>query len=531
MKSKVNQRIIILVLIALTSIMVSCKKQQPSDITKESLIPRPVSVYPSSEWFTLKPRTAICYSSGNEELRMIAEYLGGRIRPATGYELKVKESPGDFPKGSINLVLTGDQALPGSESYTLLITERDIRLSASKPEGLFRGVQTLMQLLPARIETLVKQEGPWQIPSGTITDYPAYTYRGAMLDVSRHFFGVEDVKRFIDLISYYKMNFLHLHLSDDQGWRIEIKSWPNLTEHGGSTQVGGGKGGFFTQEQYSEIVKYAQDRYITIVPEIDMPGHTNAALASYAELNCDGKAPELYTGINVGFSSLCTRKEITYKFVNDVIRELAALTPGPYIHIGGDESHSTKKDDYIYFINKVQEIVTGNGKQVLGWDDISLATLKPNTVIQHWARVKNAAKGAEQGAKIILSPATRAYLDMQYDTTSKYGLHWAGYVDVDSSYIWEPSDLIPGVSRESILGVEAPLWSETVTNMEEIEYMAFPRLPGIAEIGWSPAPQRNWEEYRIRLGRHGERMKAMGVDYFPSTKVPWAEVMGPLTKD
>jgi hexosaminidase len=521
MKSKVNLSFIILMLIPITSIMYSCTKQEPSDLSKECLIPKPVSVFASNGWFKLKPGTIIYYQSGNEELQRIATYFAARLKPSTGFELSVRESKGVSGKGTINLSLSEDLLKTGEEAYTLLITERDIRLTAAAPAGLFRGVQTLMQLLPAKIESGIIQDGPWLIPTGTIADNPEYSYRGAMLDVSRHFFSVEDVKRYIDLISYYKINVFHIHLSDDQGWRIEIKSWPKLTEIGGSTQVGGGKGGFYTQEQYSEIVKYAQERYITIVPEIDMPGHTNAALASYAELNCDGKATELYTGIKVGFSTLCTRKDITYKFIDDVIGELAALTPGPYIHIGGDESHSTKKDDYIYFINKAQDIVASHGKLVMGWDDICAASIKPNSVVQHWARIKNAANAAGQGAKVVLSPATRIYLDMQYDTTSKYGLHWSGYVDVDSSYIWDPVKLIPGVGRENILGIEAPLWTETITNMDEIEYMVFPRLPGVAEIGWTPAAQRNWAEYRLRLARHGERLKALGIDYFPSKVVPW----------
>jgi hexosaminidase len=521
MKCKINLRFFILIQIALTSIMYSCTKQEPSDMSKECLIPKPVSVFASGGWFKIKPGTNINYESGNQELQRIAEYFAVRIKPSAGFELNTRESTGVPGKGTINLSLSPDLLKTGEEAYTLLITERDIRLTAATPAGLFRGVQTLMQLLPEEIETGIKQEGPWLIPTGTIADNPEYSYRGAMLDVSRHFFGVDDVKRFINLISYYKMNFLHLHLSDDQGWRIEIKSWPNLATIGGSTQVGGGIGGFYTREQYSEIVKYAQERFITVVPEIDMPGHTNAALASYPELNCDGKARALYIKTDVGFSSLCTRKEITYKFIDDVIGELAALTPGPYIHIGGDESHSTKREDYIYFINKVQEIIVKHGKQVMGWDDICAATIKPNSVVQHWARVKNAINATGQGAKVILSPSTRAYLDMQYDTTSKYGLHWAGYVDADSSYNWDPATLIPGVGKESILGTEAPLWTETITNMDEIEYMIFPRLPGIAEIGWTPASQRNWEEYRNRLAGHGKRLRAMGIDFFPSKVVPW----------
>jgi hexosaminidase len=386
---------------------------------------------------------------------------------------------------------------------------------------LFRGIQTIRQIFPANIELATRQEGPWRIPTGTILDYPVYSYRGVMLDVARHFFGVDDVKRFIDFLACYKMNVLHLHLSDDQGWRIEIKSWPNLATNGGSTQVGGGKGGYYTQEQYADIVQYAKERYIMIVPEIDMPGHTNAALASYAELNCNEKVTELYTGIRVGFSALCTGKEITYKFIDDVIRELAALTPGPYIHIGGDESHVTKIEDYIPFINKLQDIVLAHGKQVIGWDDIALAGLKANVIAQHWSNVKNANLAVSQGAKILMSPAKKAYLDIQYNAKSKFGLHWAGYIEVDSAYTWDLETLIPGVGKENVLGIEAPLWTETITNMDEMEYLVFPRLPGYAEIGWTPSITRNWDEYKVRLGKHGERFKAMDINYYPSELVPW----------
>jgi hexosaminidase len=319
------------------------------------------------------------------------------------------------------------------------------------------------------------------------------------------------------------MNVLHLHLSDDQGWRIEIKSWPNLALHGGSIQVGGEKGGYYTQAQYSDIVKYAQDRYITIIPEIDMPGHTNAALASYAELNCSGKATELYSGTRVGFSTLCTDKEITYKFIDDVIGELAKLTPGPYIHIGGDESNATKEEDYIPFINRVQDIVLAHGKKVIGWDDISVSSLRPNSFAQHWANVKNANNAVSQGAKIIMSPAKKAYLDMKYDRSTKLGLRWAGLIEVDTGYIWDPATYVPGIAKENILGIEAALWTETITNMNEIEYMVFPRLPGYAEIGWTPASLRNWDDYKIRLGKQGARFKAMDIDFYQSGLVPWTD--------
>jgi hexosaminidase len=339
--------------------------------------------------------------------------------------------------------------------------------------------------------------------------------------VARHFFQVDDVKRYIDLIALYKMNVMHLHLSDDQGWRIEIKRWPKLTSKGGSTQVDGGEGGFYTQEQYADIVKYAAEKYITVIPEIDMPGHTNAALASYDELNCSNKVTELYTGTDVGFSSLCTSTEITYQFIADVLGELAALTPGPYLHIGGDESHVTKLEDYIPFVNRVQGIVIGLGKKVIGWDEIALSTLNPETVVQYWAKEENAKKGVKQGAKVIMSPAANAYLDMQYDSTTKLGLHWAGYLEVDKGYNWDPAKIVPGIERKNILGIEAPLWTETVTKMDELEYMVFPRLPGFAEIGWSAPAMRNWNEYKVRLGRQAERFRALQVDYYPSKTVPW----------
>jgi hexosaminidase len=512
-----------IIIIVMFVMSMSCKTNVPSDLARESIIPKPVSITSTGGFFVLKADADIYIQGESEELKKIGNYLAEKLRPSTGFGIDVKSADKAPGSGNIYLTLTGNEPKPGDEGYKLSITKNMVMLTAGSHAGLFRGVQTIRQLLPANIELSSKQEGAWEIATGTINDYPDYTYRGAMLDVARHFFGVEDVKRFIDLIAYYKMNALHLHLSDDQGWRIEIKSWPNLAIHGGSTEVGGGTGGYYTQEQYADIVKYANDQYITIVPEIDMPGHINAALASYAELNCNDKATELYTGTEVGFSTLCTKKEITYKFVDDVIRELAAMTTGPYIHIGGDESHVTRKEDFIPFVKKVQDIVRAHNKQVMGWDEISLSELNPNTVTQFWANSENANRAVSQGAKILMSPASKTYIDMKYDSTTVLGLQWAGFIEIDSSYIWDPEALVPGISKENILGVEAPLWTETITNMEELEYMVFPRLPGIAEIGWSPASVRNWDDYKIRLGKHSDRFKVMHINYYASKLIPWAE--------
>lgn len=493
----------------------------PTDLSKENVIPKPVSVVPTGSSFDLTDQTNIYVQGESSELKQIGQYLADKLNPATGLGLEVKTTAEAPVPGNIYLSLSGNVSELGDEGYELSITDKSVNLVANKPTGLFHGIQTIRQILPSKVEMSSVQKGPWKLATGVIRDFPTYGYRGSMLDVARHFFGVDDVKNLIDQLAYYKMNILHLHLADDQGWRIEIKSWPNLTAHGGKTEVGGGEGGFYTQVQYADLVKYAQDRYITIIPEIDMPGHTNAALASYPELNCNGKATELYTGVEVGFSTLCTKKEITYKFIDDVVRELAEITPGPYIHIGGDESHSTPIEDYIPFVNRVQDIVIAHGKKVLGWDEIALTTLKPNTVVQYWAKAENAIKGVAQGAKVLMAPAKNAYLDMQYDSLSTYGLHWAAYIEVDKAYNWDPANLVPEIKKENIIGIEAPLWSETVSNRQEAEYLIFPRLPGYAEIGWTPAESRNWDNYKTRLANHGQRMKAMKINFYPSKLVAW----------
>jgi hexosaminidase len=263
---------------------------------------------------------------------------------------------------------------------------------------------------------------------------------------------------------------------------------------------------------------------VDIVPEIDMPGHVHAALSSYPKLACDGKSSPLYTGIDVGFSSLCVDKPVTYDFVSDVIGELARLTPGPFIHIGGDEAAATKAADYVKFVRRVQQIVVSHGKRLIGWEEIGRAGLDRSTVLQHWnpsGRSTFTPKAAARGSKVIMSPAEHAYLDMKYDPSSPIGLHWAGYVSVRDAYAWEPTREVAGVGASSLLGVEAPLWGETVQSMADAEYLAFPRLIGIAEIGWSPARGRSWSEYRDRLGAQGPLLRSLGVNYYRSPEVPW----------
>jgi hexosaminidase len=475
------------------------------------IVPKPVSVKPARGAFTIGPKTRVVAAA---DLGPVARQLAEALRPAAGRRIPVTAaSPRD---GDIVLELVPGKVGAG-EGYDLQIAPERITIAGGGPAGVFYGIQTLRQLLPPK--------GPKQVPAGTIGDLPRFAWRGAMLDVARHFFEVAEVKRFIDLMAAYKLNRLHLHLSDDQGWRVSIRSWPKLTLHGGSTAVGGGPGGYYTQQEYQQLVAYAQSRFVTIVPEIDMPGHVQAALSSYPELSCDGQERPLFTGIDVGFSSLCTTKAVTYRFIDEVVGELASLTPGPWIHIGGDEAMATKPADYVRFIQRAQRIVRRHGKQLIGWEEIARATLPPRTVVQHWniepQRAALSAQAVKQGAEVIMSPAAKTYLDMKYDRSTRLGLSWAGYSSVRDAYAWDPATQLAGVKEGDLLGVEAPLWSETLRTRANLDYMAFPRLIGLAEIGWSPRSGRSWREYRLRLAAQGPRLRAMGVRFYRAPEIPW----------
>ena len=492
---------------------------------RHSVIPLPASIdINSGPTFAITPTTPILYEQSDDpRVARMAQQLAKLLASALPSAPPVRTASGAAPSGSIFLTASAANANQGDEGYELTVAADGIRIAASNPAGLFYGVQTLRQLLPWSIEYEAARPRPIAVPLGKIQDRPRFVWRGAMLDVARHFFGVDDVKRYIDLMALYKFNRLHLHLSDDQGWRIEIKSWPNLTAHGATTEVGGGAGGFYTQAQFADIVKYASERFITIVPEIDMPSHTNAALASYPELNCDGQAPPLYSGIDVGFSTLCVDKDITYTFIADIVREIAALTPGPYFHIGGDENQKLTPDQFRRFVERAQSIVQKQGKEVVGWGDIAPATLLPTTIVQHW-RPEASHVEAAKGARLIVSPASKSYLDMKYDKTTILGLNWAGEIEVRTAYDWDPASSVGSLPADNIIGIEAPLWTETVATTGDLDFMAFPRLPALAEIAWSPRTSRQWDDFRSRLTLHGPRWSALGINFYRSPQIAWPEM-------
>lgn len=494
---------------------------QPSALAPR-IIPSPASLTLSGGApFELTRTSRVTLVGANPEVAAIGESLAALLRRATEFPLPVTTSSGGSGSGSVELRLASDAASLGEEGYRLIVATDSVRLVASTPAGLFRGVQTIRQLLPADIESEIGvARSIWPIPALTIVDQPRFAWRGAMLDVARHFFTVREVEHYTDILAMYKLNVLHLHLSDDQGWRIQINSRPKLTAIGASTQVGGGPGGFYTQQDYQDIVRYARARYITVVPEIDMPGHTNAALTAYPELSCSARPPVPFTRIDVGWSTLCVDKEESYLLVDDVIREISAITPGPYFHVGGDEAAVLTPDQYSRFIERVQDIVNRYGKRMIGWEEITKVHIKPTTLAQQWNRdVPTAA--LHYGAKFILSPTNKSYLDIKYTPATELGMAYAGFVDVSDAYDWDPALYAPGVTERDIVGVEAPLWSETLSNITAAEYMAMPRLPAIAEVGWTPQASRDWQSFRSRLAAQAPRWHYLGINYYRSPQIPW----------
>lgn len=489
-----------LLLAGLSLLLFRCGSDQPAPPAMSPLADLPVIPLP----YEMASTPGHHYNDGEQQW---AAPTGAAERPVN--YLRDRGVPG-LP---LNVVVSEGLQLP-SGSYMLNIAPESIEIMATDDAGALNAAITLEQVIAFSTDS---DRGLF-LPCGTITDQPRFAYRGYMLDVARTFFGVDTVKQIIDRIATYKINHLHLHLSDDQGWRIEIESWPKLTEVGGRTEVDGTPGGFFTQEDYTEMVEYAAARGITVVPEIDVPGHTHAALVAYPELSVDGQQRELYTGTEVGFSTVDANNDRVYEWFDDVVREIAALTPGPYFHLGGDESAVTPHDDYVTFVRRAQQIVKDNGKLPVGWDEVAVAGLAEGTVAQLWNHVEYARRARDGGNKVLISPGTRTYLDMQYDTASRIGLHWAAYIEVDSAYRWDPATFVPGVTDKDILGIESPLWGETIRNIEDIDYLTFPRLLAHAEVGWTAQRKRVYPDFLRRLKAHQLWLKEQGIGTY-DTKV------------
>lgn len=468
-----------------------------------ALVPRPVTVAESDGVFVLPDAPRL---QADGEAVAVAERLAADL---PSFEAEVVDRRGDVE-------LEIDAAL-GPGAYTLDVDRAGVRIVGGDADGLYWGTQTLRQLLPAATIAGEPLDAPVGVPFVQITDAPRFPWRGYMLDVARHFFGVDEVKRQIDAMALHKLDRLHLHLTDDQGWRIEIQSWPDLTAIGGAYEVGGGRGGFYTQDEFGEIVAYAAERHIVVVPEVDFPAHVTAALASYPELNESGVAADLYLDEPVIAAPLWLDGPSTKPFVADVIAEVAAITPGPWLHVGGDEAVDIETADYDAFVVWMQGEVEGAGKTMIGWDEVGPAGLTAPFVAQYWYDPDNARAGVAGGGQMIASPFQHAYLDMVHDADAEYGQVWGGAVGVQRAYGWDP--VLSGVDEADVIGVEGALWTELINSRLRIDYMTWPREAALAEVGWSMTT--DWDDFEPRLAAHGERLEALGIGFYASPEVDW----------
>jgi hexosaminidase len=509
--------------------------------------------------FTITRDTLVLVDPGSAALA-VATDLAAYLRPATGHPLPVVPGPGGDRDIRLELrdvpELTSGQAVEG---YVLDVAPEGVSLAAETAHGLFNGIQTIRQLLPAWIERPSHAPGPWVIPAVHVVDHPRYGYRGLMLDIARHFQTPETVMRLIDEASAYKLNTLHLHVSDDQGFRIVIDGFPNLTDIGGRGSVGtDGRatdpGGFWTQQEYREVVGYAAARFMSVVPEVDSPGHNNAIIMSeYADtsnplldghpgdINCGAHDPPQwnFTG-DVGHSAMCPESENTFTIYAAIISQLSAMSSSPYFHIGGDEVPPTvlSQDRYAAFVNAEMPLVTAQGKTVMGWAELAGPGTDPppGSVAEYWNPASGTDPGTAtaraavaKGMKLVMAPANRTYLDMKYvagadgDVPPTLGLSWASPTgsDVDHFYDWDPGSYVTGVTDQDVIGIEGALWGETVRNLREIQYLVFPRLIALSEVGWSPQASRSYADFLPRLAAQGTRLTLAGTDFHPTPMVPW----------
>jgi hexosaminidase len=478
---------------------------------KPAIIPQPAEIEWKEDFFTLQERTVVCFNPGAEAS---AAWLHRLLKNTYTQSYTMQ---GEGCNGfSLNLDPNLEESL-GKEGYQLDISSSIVTLEAASEAGLFYGIQTLRQMFPAEIEN-EKISEEIKLPQVTITDSPKFEWRGSMLDIARSFFGPDYIKKHLDRMAFYKLNRLHLHLTDDQGWRIEIKQKPKLTELGSKGAVKGGRSGYLTQEEYKEIQEYAAARNIVIVPEIDMPGHIYSALMAYPELNCDdfsnieprmATPPELFHEYKVGWSKLCLDKPEIYDFVATVFGEMAEITTGDYLHIGGDEIEDER---YKEFVVKADSIVRNLGKTTIGWEEVTQAKVDSTFISQRW----NGKTKSVLNTRVIESICSSFYFDHANVPGQEMTNNWCQKrgVSLKDAYTFI-------AKNPNTIGVEAPLWTEMVLSNEAADDRFWPRSIAMAEVGWSKDENKDYKNFIDRLGKHGLRLDLMDVDYFRSPEVNW----------
>lgn len=551
-------------LICLFISVIACSQNNNTGI---AIIPEPVNIVQNTGVFSL-PENIVIEAGTQPEIKQTVLILQDRLSVPAGAHVTVSNSA---PAAAIRLVLNEtNNAQIGKEGYQLSVTPKQITIKANQPAGLFYGVQSLVQLFPKEIESdSIVRNVRWEAPCVEITDYPRFGWRGLMFDVSRHFFTKDDVKKYIDDMVRYKFNLLHMHLTDDEGWRIEIKGLPRLTEVGAWNvkKVGyfgtfsppkpdepRNYGGFYTQEDIKELVQYAKDRFVNILPEIDVPGHSLAAVVAYPELSCTpgankyrvrsgeeimdwshGAPPIAYVD-----NTLCPANEKVYDFLDKVVTQLAQLFPFEYIHVGGDETPKNfwRKSNAIkalmkkeglknmeevqsYFEKRLEKIVVSKGKKFMGWDEILEGGLGPSAAVMSWRGMEGGTEAAKMKHEVVMSPTTFAYIDyMQGDPAIEPRVY--ATLRLNKAYQFEP---VPeGVDTTYIKGGQANLWTEQVYNMRHAEYMTYPRALAISESVWSPKAKKNWDNFSKKVEKHFERLDEAEIKYAPSVYDPIVNV-------
>ena len=502
-----------------------------------NVVPLPKSVaMAKGKPFNLTSATTIVYEGTNPEMKRNARFLSEYIQQVSGIRTSLLDKR---DKNAAAIVLTIDPKVAGAEAYRLSVNNKQVTIAASTPAGVFYGIQTLRKSLPVQTtgEAIT-------LPAVTVADAPRFGYRGMMLDCARHFFPLSFVKKFIDILAMHNMNVFHWHLTEDQGWRLEIKSHPELTAkssmrsgtvigHNATVDDSIPHGGFYTQQEAREIVEYARQRHITVIPEIDMPGHMLAALAAYPELGCTGGPYEVGHRWGVYKDVLCLGKESTYKFVQDVIDEVVEIFPAKYFHIGGDESPTVMwekcpkclqkaKDENTdikhlqqYFTNRVEKYLNGKGKSIIGWDEILEGKINQSATIMSWRGVEPGLKAAKQGHDVIMTPSSHVYFDHYQAKDTKHEPDAIGGCSpVDKVYSYEPlPDTLSAEAKNRIKGVQANLWTEYIPFTTQAEYMVLPRMAALAEVQWTPVAKKNFDDFSKRALRLSDLYDRYGYQY------------------
>ncbi|HNU37552.1 MAG TPA: family 20 glycosylhydrolase, partial [Macellibacteroides fermentans] len=510
-----------------------------------NVIPKPLSLVQNEGSFKVTKSTK--FYASTPEAKTIATFFASKIESSTGYDLAISEE--EVSSNAIALLIDNSLEV-NDEGYTLDATDKLVSIKAKTAKGLFYGMQTLMQLLPAEIESTTVVNGiAWTLPCVTIKDEPRFAYRGIMLDPCRHFIPVENIKKQLDVLALFKINQFHWHLTEDQGWRIEIKKYPKLTEIGSKRVDGEGTeyGGFYTQEQIKEVVAYASERFINVIPEIELPGHALAAISAYPELSCKGDSlsPRIIWGVEEDV--YCAGKEETFKFLEDVIAEVVTLFPGEYFHIGGDECPKVRwekcplcqkrmrenklKNEHelqSYFVQRIEKVLASHGKKMIGWDEILEGGLAPSATVMSWRGEDGGIAAASMDHDVIMTPGSNGmYLDHYQGDSKIEPVAIGGYTLLEKTYSYNPvPDTLVGLGKSNFVkGVQGNIWSEYMYTTDLMEYRIYPRILAVAEIGWTPLEGKDYKDFERRIDNALVRLDCHGINYhIPQPEQPGGSI-------